>query len=123
MSSLYEKLIRACLWEWFTTNGELKSNYKHVVEVGTSMKSNKNSMHVMKDYPEVCDSLIVMLRKMKKVVQLLSTSIMQPIFHGMKKFVAFDILHEGPGEFTILENQFMKTKYELVFQNVYNNSK
>ncbi len=80
-------------------------------------------MHVMKDYPEVCDSLVVMLRKMKKVVQLLSTSIMQLIFHGMINFVTFDILHEGLGEFTILENQFMKTKQELVFQNVYNNSK
>ncbi len=66
MRSLYEKLIRACLWEWFITNGELKSNYKHIVELGTSMKSNKKSMHVMKNYPEVCDSLIVMLRKMKK---------------------------------------------------------
>jgi len=59
--SLYEKLIRACLWEWFTTNDELKSIYKHVVDIGTSMKSNKKTMHVVKDYLEVCESLVVML--------------------------------------------------------------
>jgi hypothetical protein len=80
MPNLYEKLIRPCLWEWFTTNDKLKSNYKHVVEVGTSMKSNKKSMHVVKDCPKVCDSLVVMLLKMKKIGQLLSVDIMQPIF-------------------------------------------
>jgi hypothetical protein len=31
MPSPYEKLSRACLKEWFTTSGELKPNYKHVV--------------------------------------------------------------------------------------------
>jgi hypothetical protein len=37
----YEKLSRACLWEWFTTSCELKPNYKHALEVGTTMKSHK----------------------------------------------------------------------------------
>jgi hypothetical protein len=31
MPSPYEKLSRACSWDWFTTSGELKPNYKHVV--------------------------------------------------------------------------------------------
>jgi hypothetical protein len=26
--SPYEKFNRACLWEWFTTSGELKPNYR-----------------------------------------------------------------------------------------------
>jgi hypothetical protein len=34
MPSPYEKLNRACLREWFTTNGELKSNYEHVWRLG-----------------------------------------------------------------------------------------
>ncbi len=42
--SPYEIFSRACLWEWFTTSGELKPNYKHAMEVGTTMKSNKESM-------------------------------------------------------------------------------
>jgi hypothetical protein len=49
--SPYEKLNRACLWEWFTTSGELKPNYKHALEVGTIVKSNKESMHALEDYP------------------------------------------------------------------------
>jgi hypothetical protein len=61
MPSPYEKLNRACLWEWFITSGELKPNYKHALEVGTIVKSNKESMHALEDYPEVCDSLLVML--------------------------------------------------------------
>ncbi len=57
----YEKFSRACLWEWFTIGSELKPNYKHAMEVGTTMKSNKESMHALEDYPKVCDSFIVML--------------------------------------------------------------
>jgi hypothetical protein len=41
MPSPYEKLSRACLWEWFTTTCELKPNYKHAMEVGTTTESNK----------------------------------------------------------------------------------
>jgi hypothetical protein len=61
MPSPYEKLSRACLWEWFITSGELKPNYKHAMEVGTTMKSNKESMNALEDYLEVCDSFVVML--------------------------------------------------------------
>lgn len=57
---LMKNWVGAWLWEWFTTSGELKPNYKHVVEVGTIMKSNKESMHVLEDYPKVRDSLVVM---------------------------------------------------------------
>ncbi len=110
MPSLYEKLIRVCLWEWFITNGELKSNYKHVMEVGTSIKFNKKSMHVMKNYLEVCHSLVVMLRKMKKIGQLLSIGSMQPIFHRMIEFIAFEILHEGLGGFTVIRKSIYENK-------------
>jgi hypothetical protein len=55
---------------------EFKPNYKHAMEVGTIMKSNKEFMHALEHYPKVCDSLIVMLRKIKKVGQLLSIGIM-----------------------------------------------
>jgi hypothetical protein len=61
MPSPYEKLNRACLCEWFTISGELKPNYKHAMEVGTIVKSNKESMHALEDYLEVCDSFVVML--------------------------------------------------------------
>ncbi len=76
MPSPYEKLNRACLWEWFITSGELKTNYKHAMEVGTTMNSNKKSMHALEDYPKVCDSFVVMSWKIKEVKQPLSTSIM-----------------------------------------------
>jgi hypothetical protein len=39
----------------------IKTNYKHVVEVGTIVKCNKEYMHVLEDYLKVCDSLVVML--------------------------------------------------------------
>ncbi len=47
------------------------------------MKSNKESMHALEDYPKVCDSLVFMLRKMKKTKQPLSIDIVQPILRGM----------------------------------------
>jgi hypothetical protein len=99
MPSPYEKLSRACLWGWFITSGELKPNYKHAMEVGTTMKSNKESMNALEDYLEVRDSFVVMLQKMKEVGQPLSTSIIQPIIHGMIEFAALQILQEGPGRF------------------------
>jgi hypothetical protein len=34
MPSFYEKLSKACLWEWFATSGELKANYEHVWRLG-----------------------------------------------------------------------------------------
>jgi hypothetical protein len=40
------------------------------------VKSNKESMHALEDYLEVCDSFVVMLWKIKEVKQPLSTSIM-----------------------------------------------
>jgi hypothetical protein len=90
--SPYEKFSRACLWEWFITSGELKPKYKHAMGVGTTMKSNKKSMHALEDYLKVHDSLVVMLWKMRKIGQSLSIGIVQPIFHGMIKFVALNIL-------------------------------
>lgn len=51
MPSLYEKLHKACLWDWFTTFGELKPNYNHVVELDTTMKSNKKTIHALEEYP------------------------------------------------------------------------
>jgi hypothetical protein len=39
MPSLNEKLNKACLWEWFTKSGELKPNYKHVVQVAIVWES------------------------------------------------------------------------------------
>jgi hypothetical protein len=44
--------------------------------LGTKVKSNKKkSMRALKDYLEVCDSLVVMLQKMRKVGQPLSMGI------------------------------------------------
>jgi hypothetical protein len=67
MLSPYEKLNTTCLWEWFITSGDLKPNYKDAMEVGIIMKSKKKSMHNNGHYLEVCDSLVVMLQKMKEV--------------------------------------------------------
>jgi hypothetical protein len=61
MPSPYEKLNRTCLREWFTISGELELNYKHAVKVGITLKSNKESMHALENYPKVHDSLLVML--------------------------------------------------------------
>ncbi len=62
------------------------------MEVGTTMKSNKESTHALEDYPKVCDSLVFMLWKMKKVKQPLSIGIVQPIFHEMIESAALEIL-------------------------------
>jgi len=66
-------------------------------------------MHVLEGYREVCDSLVVMLRKMRKARKPLSIGIVQPIFHGMIK--KSKILQKGPRGFTITRKwtyQFMK---------------
>jgi hypothetical protein len=71
------------------------------MEVGTRMKSNKESMHALEDYSKVRDSLLVMLQKMKEVGQPFSTSIVQPIIHGMMEFAAPKILQESLGGFSV----------------------
>jgi hypothetical protein len=71
------------------------------MEVGTTMKSNKKSMHALEDYLEVHDSLVVMLQKMKGVEQPLSTSIVQPIIHGKIEFATPKILQECFGRFSV----------------------
>jgi hypothetical protein len=45
------------------------------MKVGTTMKSNKKSMHALEDYLKFCDLVVVMLRKMKEVGQPLSIGI------------------------------------------------
>jgi hypothetical protein len=47
---------------------------------------------------------------MKKVGQMLSTNIMQPIFHGMIEFVVFEILHEGLGGFIVIRKSIHENK-------------
>ncbi len=74
--------------------------------LGTKVKSNKKkSMRALKDYLEVCDSLVVMLQKMRKVGQPLSMGIVQPIIHGMIESTALIILQESPRRFTITKKQ------------------
>jgi hypothetical protein len=46
------------------------------MEVWTTGKSNKEFMHVLEDYLEICDSFVIMLQKTKKIGQLLSIGIM-----------------------------------------------
>jgi hypothetical protein len=46
------------------------------MEVWTIVNSNKEFMHALEDYLEICDSFVIMLRKMKKIGQLLSIGIM-----------------------------------------------
>jgi hypothetical protein len=56
MPNPYEKLRMACLWDWFAATSELKPSYKHVVELGPTMKSNdKESVHAFEEYPKLCD--------------------------------------------------------------------
>jgi hypothetical protein len=43
MQAPYERLSVTCLWKWFTTSIELKPNYMYVMEVGTTLKSNKKN--------------------------------------------------------------------------------
>jgi hypothetical protein len=85
MPSPYEKLSKACLSEWFTISSELKPNYKHVVELDTTVKPNKETIHALEEYLELCDFFIAMLQEMKQIGQSLSTSIVQPILRGMIK--------------------------------------
>jgi len=63
MLSPYEKLNRACLWEWFITSGDLKPNYKDVMEVGITMKSNKNFVHTLGDYLKFVTPLLSCYKK------------------------------------------------------------
>jgi hypothetical protein len=41
MLNPYGKLSKACLWDWFITIVELNPSYKHVMELSTTLKSNK----------------------------------------------------------------------------------
>ncbi len=53
----------------------INQNYMHVMEVGTPMKSNKEFIDALKDYPKVRELFIVMLWKMKEVGHALSIDI------------------------------------------------
>jgi hypothetical protein len=48
--SSYEKLVRACLWDWFTPHGDLKSNYI-LAQLGIAIKKTKYNMLVLEEYP------------------------------------------------------------------------
>jgi len=40
ISSPYEKLRKASLWDWFTPNRDFKPIYIHLTKLGTIMKQN-----------------------------------------------------------------------------------
>jgi hypothetical protein len=61
LASPYEKLSKACLSEWFITSSELKANYKHAVELDTIVKPNKETIHALEEYLELCEFFIAML--------------------------------------------------------------
>lgn len=69
MPSLYEKLNKACLSKWFITSNELKPNYKHALELDTILKPNKETIHALEEYLELCEFFISMLQKMKQIGQ------------------------------------------------------
>jgi hypothetical protein len=53
VSSPYEKLRKASLWDWFTLHGDLKSNYIHAQQLGTAIKKTKYNMLVLEEYPKL----------------------------------------------------------------------
>ncbi len=63
MRSPYEKLSKACLSEWFITSSELKANYKHAMELDTMVKPNKETIHALEEYLELCEFFIAMLQE------------------------------------------------------------
>jgi hypothetical protein len=67
MPSPYERLNRACLWDWFIIYSEQKPNYKHAVEFNTIMKPNKETIYALEEYLELHDSFIAMLQTMRRV--------------------------------------------------------
>jgi len=50
--SLYEKLGKASLWDWFTPHSDLKPNYICAQQLETTIKKTKYNMLVLEEYPE-----------------------------------------------------------------------
>jgi hypothetical protein len=83
MLNPYAKLTKNTMWEWFTKEGELKENYMEATQHGTIVKSPKWNLLELEKYHELRDEMVHVLQKMRKVVQPLSTWIVQPIFKGI----------------------------------------
>jgi hypothetical protein len=52
ISSSYEKLMRASLWGWFTSRGDIKPNYIHA-QLGFAIKKTKYNMLVLEKYSKL----------------------------------------------------------------------
>jgi hypothetical protein len=61
-----EKLRKASLWDWFTPHADLKPNYIHAQQLGTTIKKTKYNMSLLEEYPKLQDTFVTMLQKMKE---------------------------------------------------------
>ncbi len=96
---------------WFINNGVLKENYIWAIEHGTPMKNPKQNMLKLEEHPKLKDEMVCILQKMRKVGQLLSTGMVQPILKGMIQFIAPKLIRPKCGRFIVIKEwfrQFMK---------------
>jgi hypothetical protein len=67
--SVYERLSRSNLYDWFTNTGELKSTYSHVIKMGFPFQCKKLHLLILEKYLELKDAFVSMLQKMRVVGQ------------------------------------------------------
>ena len=111
VSSLYQKLGRSSLYDWFDKRGESQVNCKEIANLGHHPKKQDQNLPILDNYSHVRDQLISKLQKIREVGQILFISIVQLILRGMFEALAHQLHDDRPGGFTVSRqwtNKLMK---------------
>ena len=111
ISSLYQKLGRSSLYDWFDKRGESQVNCKEIANLRHHPKKQDQNLPILKNYSHVRDQLVSKLQKIREVGQILFISIVQLILRGMFEALAPQLHDDRPGGFTVSRqwtNKLMK---------------
>jgi hypothetical protein len=82
--SVYDKLSRGSLYEWFTPTSELKEGYKNYVYLGTStFTSGSQHSPILEHYPQLREKIVTILKTHRDVGHPLYASSIQGIIKAI----------------------------------------
>ena len=83
LSSVYDKLSKNSMRDWFYSNGELKDTYKRCVEFGTYFAKSVQHCPVLESHPALKEEICTVLKKMRMVGQPLYAICIQPLIKAI----------------------------------------
>ena len=83
LSSVYDKLSKNSMRDWFYSNGELKDTYKRCVEFGTYFAKSAQHCPVLESHPALKEEICTVLKKMMMVGQPLYAICIQPLIKAI----------------------------------------